>query len=496
MGGVMANRGTILVVGNDPTVHEVVSDFLKSARYAVHLVQGSDGILPALKERHFDAVVLDSMLNNGMGIDLLPVIKGFDPSLEVIIITEVSAGDTAMNAISLGASSYLQRPVRMPALLNRVRTAITTRSFSQYIYHLLDTSQPKGPQVRRRIESMERLLRFDKELMSIMDYRRVLDAILNGILSMTGADVAAALLIRDKVSSAMVLSKPGVQHPSREALLQSLMKDWESWGGHVLNTESLLWSGLDEGMTGKVSDAVVAPLMVQDSLIGALGAFTTDSATLAPEAAALVPIVAGRAEIVVENAFLHEHTKILATTDSLTGLLNRRVFREGIMREFERSRRIRLNKRTGGELSMIMLDVDHFKNFNDTYGHQMGDKVLKMVATVMMSIARRATDMVARYGGEEFVIIAPDTSLENARLVAERIRQLLNETHVESSSGPLYVTASFGVSTYPTCGATTVEMLIEQCDESLYRAKRNGRNRVEAAPTIAEPDEIIVVQSS
>ena len=136
---------------------------------------------------------------------------------------------------------------------------------------------------------------------------------------------------------------------------------------------------------------------------------------------------------------------------------------------------------------MIMVDVDHFKGFNDTYGHQLGDKVLKMVASVMVSIARRATDMVSRYGGEEFVIVAPDTSLENANLVAERIRQTLRETPVESSSGPLYVAASFGVSAYPVCGAANVETLVEQCDEAMYRAKRNGRDRVELAPKAEEP---------
>jgi diguanylate cyclase (GGDEF)-like protein len=236
--------------------------------------------------------------------------------------------------------------------------------------------------------------------------------------------------------------------------------------------------------------------MIQDVLVGALGAFTTSEIPLSASSHALLPIIAGRAEIVIENAFLHEHTRILATTDSLTGLLNRRVFREGIVREFERSKRLQMYRRSGGDLSVIMLDVDHFKNFNDTYGHQLGDKVLKMVASVLMSIARRATDMVARYGGEEFVMIAPDTSLENARIIAERVRQTLQDTAVESAAGPLHVTASFGVSTYPQCGATSIEALIEQADGAQYRAKNGGRNRVETAPLLHENDDLADTQSS
>ncbi|HOM57078.1 MAG TPA: GGDEF domain-containing protein, partial [Candidatus Latescibacteria bacterium] len=113
--------------------------------------------------------------------------------------------------------------------------------------------------------------------------------------------------------------------------------------------------------------------------------------------------------------------------------------------------------------------------------HRLGDKVLKMVATVLLNVARRATDMVARYGGEEFVVIAPDTTMENARIVAERIRETLQESVIESEAGPLRVTASFGVASYPRCGAETVEELIEQADEALYAAKRKGRNRVEEA---------------
>jgi len=482
----MTDRGTILVVDDDLTVCEIVCDFLESAGYDVRVVHDAGEVIPTLRKNAVDAVVLDSLIDDGQGLQLLAPIKELDPLLEVVVITELTGDDSAMTAVSQGASSYLQRPIRLPALLNRIRTATTTRSFFQHIRHLAGSRSHTSAQLKQHFESIGRLLRFDRELMSIMDYRRVLDAILTSIVTMAGASVSAVLLIRDKVPSVTVLPKKGSGCPSRDDLFAALTKEWETWGGHPFERETVMWTDYGEG-TARITDVIVAPLVVHDALVGVMAALATDGAPLSADAAALVPIVAGRAEIVVENAFLHEHTKILATTDALTGLLNRRVFREGITREFERSRRIRLSKRSGGDLSVIMLDVDFFKNFNDTYGHQLGDKVLKMVATVLTTVARRATDMVARYGGEEFVIVAPDTSLENATSVAERIRQMLRATPVDSSSGPLHVAASFGVAAYPTCGATNVETLIEQSDEALYRAKRNGRDRVEAAPAVSEP---------
>jgi diguanylate cyclase (GGDEF)-like protein len=496
MEAAVSERGAVLIVSDDVTTSETLYDFLVSAGHVVGTVRSDRGLHAALKARQYDVVVLDTLLNDGKGLDLIPPIKRFDYSVEIIAVTEIGAAESAMRTIGRGASSYVQRPVRLSVLLNRVQTALTVRSFLRR-HRIPPTegaetaSKPSGGLV-----CVERLLQFDRELMSIMDYRLVIDSILAGIASMAGADVAAALVIREKVTSIVAYSGVDAQATGRREVFEQLSDSWDAFGGNALQFDDVLWSGLDEDSRGPIMEHIVQPLMIQDVLVGALGAFTTSEIPLSASSHALLPIIAGRAEIVIENAFLHEHTRILATTDSLTGLLNRRVFREGIVREFERSKRLQMYRRSGGDLSVIMLDVDHFKNFNDTYGHQLGDKVLKMVASVLMSIARRATDMVARYGGEEFVMIAPDTSLENARIIAERVRQTLQDTAVESAAGPLHVTASFGVSTYPQCGATSIEALIEQADGAQYRAKNGGRNRVETAPLLHENDDLADTQSS
>lgn len=154
----------------------------------------------------------------------------------------------------------------------------------------------------------------------------------------------------------------------------------------------------------------------------------------------------------------------LATTDALTGLTNRRAFDEGLAREAA------LVNRGLGPLSLVALDVDHFKSFNDTFGHPAGDDVLRRVASAVRSCCR-ATDVPARVGGEEFAVILPGTDTAGALVLAERIRQA-----VEAGPWPLRpVTASLGVA---TLGPGGPEKLIEAADRALYQAKRSGRNRV------------------
>jgi diguanylate cyclase (GGDEF)-like protein len=156
----------------------------------------------------------------------------------------------------------------------------------------------------------------------------------------------------------------------------------------------------------------------------------------------------------------------LAVTDGLTGLANHRNFRECLAEEFRNS------KKNKTPLSLILLDIDCFKEYNDTYGHPAGDRVLQSLARVLTRNARES-DLVARYGGEEFAVLLPHTSAEDSIAIAERLRKAVESTHWDFRS----VTASFGVSTLEG-QKITVNELIEQADKALYVSKNLGRNRV------------------
>ncbi|MDR1660825.1 MAG: diguanylate cyclase [Azoarcus sp.] len=166
----------------------------------------------------------------------------------------------------------------------------------------------------------------------------------------------------------------------------------------------------------------------------------------------------------------------LSAIDSLTGIANRRRFDETLLREWRRC------SRSAMPLSLLMLDVDWFKLFNDHYGHQMGDECLKIVAHTLEETTQRPNDMVARYGGEEFATILPETSGEGAQAVAEAMRAGIENLRIDHawSSVSQVVTISVGVATIipPREGEAGIHALIKAADDALYRAKESGRNQV------------------
>lgn len=164
----------------------------------------------------------------------------------------------------------------------------------------------------------------------------------------------------------------------------------------------------------------------------------------------------------------------LASEDGLTGLMNRRALIEALQREVERCRRM------GSALSVVMIDLDHFKDVNDRHGHAMGDAVLRGVAATLRS-GIRAVDIAGRYGGEELCLVLPDTSAAGAATVAESLRAAVAAQPYEDGGQSVSITASFGVATFDKDGTNSADQLLRAADEALYRAKTSGRNRVAVA---------------
>jgi diguanylate cyclase (GGDEF)-like protein len=164
----------------------------------------------------------------------------------------------------------------------------------------------------------------------------------------------------------------------------------------------------------------------------------------------------------------------LATKDGLTGIANRRSFDEALAAEWQRA------QRDQSSLALLLVDVDHFKRYNDTYGHQKGDDCLKRLADAMQEKTFRPADLVARYGGEEFVILMPNTDLDGARMVAERVQQYIHSLGIphESSEIDGVVSISVGVAVATPTPRHTAEQLLAAADSALYAAKHAGRNRV------------------
>lgn len=198
-----------------------------------------------------------------------------------------------------------------------------------------------------------------------------------------------------------------------------------------------------------------------------------DAGPVFNEAGDLIAVVETLRDI-TEQKLAQDALQTLADKDGLTGLANRRNFDDRLKADWS------LAQRTETDISLLFIDIDHFKQFNDAYGHQMGDDCLKCVAETVADQALRPADLPARYGGEEFAIILPGTSLKGAGLVAERVRKAvydLNYPHSGNSAAD-QVTISIGVSSLIPETSQQASCLIEAADQALYRAKEKGRNRV------------------
>jgi two-component system chemotaxis family response regulator WspR len=185
------------------------------------------------------------------------------------------------------------------------------------------------------------------------------------------------------------------------------------------------------------------------------------------------------AQLEESNRELHR----LSSLDGLTGIANRRQFDKMLDQEWQRA------LRNCTELSLIMIDIDYFKLFNDTYGHQAGDDCLKTVALTLDRIVHRPSDVVARYGGEEFALVLPETDTLGAQRVAEKMRDTVTRLNIrhEASKVTNKISLSIGVATMNPRGSESPDMLLAAADDALYRAKHAGRNRIE----VAKPDAVL-----
>jgi len=222
---------------------------------------------------------------------------------------------------------------------------------------------------------------------------------------------------------------------------------------------------------------VVLPLLVHDRPLGTLVLGSRKRAAFNDAARSTLEVLASHMAVSLSNARMLRRLEELATMDGLTGLLNKRAMLEVA------EQKIASAKRFGKSLSVLVTDIDHFKKVNDTYGHDVGDVVIKGLGEILRRL-KRNTDAVARFGGEEFVIICEETDARGAMLLAERVREELEKTvfHPAGKLGPngtplgISVNCSIGISTFPDAGSNWEEMF-KAADESLYVSKRSGRNR-------------------
>ena len=245
-------------------------------------------------------------------------------------------------------------------------------------------------------------------------------------------------------------------------------------GRPVVENDALSVAGYVRGFEETRSEMCL-PLISLGETVGVLALDSSRLNAFQPGDEQPLESVADICAAAIQNARYFDRVRQLAYIDGLTGIFNRRYFEMRVVEEIERARRYQ------GGLSVIMIDIDHFKRLNDEFGHLLGDEVLRQVSTIFSQNLRKV-DVACRYGGEEFVILAPQTSAGHARAAAEKLRRVVEGWHFPGVPRP--VTISAGISNLPDHGQNRDE-LVKAADQALYAAKQGGRNRVVIAEAIA-----------
>lgn len=332
----------------------------------------------------------------------------------------------------------------------------------------------------RRLHELDSLYSATRALLTTLDYDtllgRILDAAMNAI---PAAEKGILNLITPETGKLEIRAMFGYKDPRIRTSTRRRIHGYTALAIqqrkplliHDATMEGLY--GLLEGEADDlpVRSIIIAPLILDDQALGALilsassrSAFTQDDLRLLESFAATISAA-------INNSLLHSRMQRLAITDSVTNLYNRRGFHELARREIERARRF------DHSLSVIMMDLDQLKSVNDTYGHAVGDQVLRTLAD-RLSQHVREFDILCRYGGDEFALLLPETDLFMAASVAERLRASIADEPIDTDGGPVSVTISLGV-TKATQDTANLEELLKSADRALYTAKQSGRNRME-----------------
>ena len=468
----------ILVADDDAALTSTLTWILREHGHHVVAVPNGEGLLDRMLVEKPDLVLLDIMMPKVDGLQLLERIRA-EPGwrdLPVLMVSSMPPEDGTVRSLEIGASDFIPKPFRMKELLARV-----------------DAHLRRGREMRSIKEDL-------KQSSSIVDIlHEVTDSLKpDEIYHILSRRVARALNIS---KCSIVLAKPGDTEGTVVAAFENpmlrnlrvelarypeILKALET-GQRVIvedihadplfEAQRKQWAA--DGIAVPTRSAIALPFRMKEQQTGVLylrsmegePPLTADSAVFADSVIQAAVAALEKAHDFATVVSDRERLEQLAATDALTLCLNRRALIDVLERELDRARRYNL------VLTILMVDLDHFKWINDTMGHLVGDTVLRQLGDILRREVR-SVDAVARYGGEEFVIVLPETAVHGAMIFAERMRQRISMFPFGEGATPLKVTVSIGVASFPDQRVSSPETFLALADSALYRAKADGRNLV------------------
>lgn len=325
--------------------------------------------------------------------------------------------------------------------------------------------------INQKIRELAAIHEMSIRMNQIHDFKILLDTTVGMALEVSGAQRGAIMLFNEERQDFDLLSQKGIDPKSSEFSLSKILCEQAFRKNEVIIISNAATEPAESGDPSVIKSVAAAPLQIRGEVMGVLYLDNQQvEDCFSDQNLGFIKAFSAHASVAIYNARMF----FQAVTDGMTKLYNNKYFRQRLSEELRRASR---HKKP---LSLIIFDIDHFKKFNDTYGHQVGDKVIRAVGNAVRETVR-ICDVAARYGGEEFALILPETDKDGALLLAERLREKIETMALLHEKRSLHVTSSFGVVSLIARNQGREEM-IRLADDALYQSKRNGRNRVTMAP--------------
>lgn len=478
----------IIIIDDNENHLQEASNYLKNEGFDVAVEKNPKLAQKRLLTEDFDLVLMKFKMSHFDGLTIMESLQKQGSKSSFIIMAESLDIKQSLKIMQEGAYSILMIPYKKNQLKEMVVKALQNKHAFLEILQLSDNLTLANKELKDKkkiLEDEQRLLKnkiealnFLNGLSSLMSSslnpETIIDSLIQNLLETVPFDIFSVMIADEKEIFFKIHSDSQLEKEFMDDVNINIHKSFAKYMGETIHLKSMLKKN------GNRSRKVLRipfgaelnfNLEVAGRKLGVLKIIRFSREPFSKDHKSLLNTVSNQLALSLNNALEHKKFLGLAAHDCLTKTLNRRAFDEIIEREFNRSVRYKT------PLSVVMMDLDHFKKVNDSRGHLAGDIVLKEVAETI-SKCLREIDIFARYGGEEFVIILPQTNIEKACIMAERIRKAIECFSVYFEEGEIKVTLSMGIASYPFTPAKDKNDLVNLADNAMYQAKKNGRNRI------------------
>jgi diguanylate cyclase (GGDEF)-like protein len=443
-------RPTVLVVDDEAFFRQLFRDILaEEGAYEIEVAESGEAALARIAQGGVDVLITDMVMPGICGLDLIRRSRTFNNPPEIILATGNATVESAIQALKNGARDYLLKPCNPEQLRHLVRACVEQR-------RLLDENHLLHSQIR--------LYQKGQQLSSQLDVDTLLQESLSLLFNETGKQIRYLAFLANQDGVNRVLADTETTEDQAKCLAEALIPHLSTVGkGEILAAAQV---AIPEGAPEDLRFFWLFPLQADNGMQGALVLFNTAGHSLPdPFPREILLFLAEQSALGFQNACQYQGARELIYTDDLTGLYNHRYLQIALEQEIRRA------ERYGLEFSLAFIDLDFFKNVNDTHGHLIGSSVLREVGELLRHCVRDA-DMLFRYGGDEFTALLVETDNRGAKVVAERIRKAIEEHHYSAGQGKTCrVTATVGHATYPI-HAKNQQDLIDLADRAMYQGKQ------------------------